>query len=248
MEKIGIVAVFDALGVSSLSMDECKKFLNGRKKVLEAIDANNEIIVRAAKKQGSPWKKSVLVTFGDTLVLSWEISENAMTLLPAFGIALRAIIGSGLRNRLLLRGAFSLGEYIQDEDGSTLLGPAVADAAYWHDKADWIGAVATPSTGNKLAFLESEARAMGTTEELAMAGSYVPYMVPLNSSEDRELWAVSWPVQLLRLTPDKNIDPESAFKFLMAQFQVPPGTEDKYKNTIEFFEWYRKKYYSDNDS
>jgi hypothetical protein len=63
---------------------------------------------------------------------------------------------------------------------------------------------------------------MGTTEELAMAGSYVPYMVPLNSSEDRELWAVSWPVQLLRLTPDKNIDPESAFKFLMAQFQVPP--------------------------
>jgi hypothetical protein len=50
-----------------------------------------------------------------------------------------------LFEQILFRGAVSIGQLYKVDPGveNTVVGPGVSDAAAWHDRADWIGILAT---------------------------------------------------------------------------------------------------------
>ncbi len=55
----------------------------------------------------------------------------------------RLAIPESIKRRLPLRGAICYGEY--SYIGNIMVGPAVDEAASWHESTDWIGAILTPS-------------------------------------------------------------------------------------------------------
>lgn len=53
------------------------------------------------------------------------------------------VLEEALKRKLPLRGAISYGEY--DYKDQIMIGPAVDEAASWHESTDWIGVILTPS-------------------------------------------------------------------------------------------------------
>ncbi|MGA2903883.1 MAG: hypothetical protein ABSD98_08625 [Candidatus Korobacteraceae bacterium] len=247
--KKGIVVMIDALGARTFSTEASQRFLEARDRVLADCEATRALLRSMATSD------TELVTFGDTIILCWPLRETATdeVFLPALAEWLRKVMLSGFHHGMLFRGAIAVGEYIQT--GATVLGPAVADAAVWYDRADWMGIIATPNCGLRLSFLKERIEA--STERLddatPLLGSwYVEYPVPFKDGTQRILWALSWPAQYLFDSHNPK-GPKKAgrkklpvfngselFRFHISRFPVPAGTEGKFSNTTSFFEWFRK--------
>src|SRR5690606_14254177 len=115
-------------------------------------------------------------------------AESAYAQLSGMALLLKRIILNGIENEVLIRGALSYGEYIEDisEHSVTVIGPAVADVAAWYEEAQWAGAIATPKAGllvtqNKFYYKEKDSL-------YAVYNSFVPYAVPTKGTPIR-LWA-----------------------------------------------------------
>jgi hypothetical protein len=131
---------------------------------------------------------------------------------------------------MALRGAVSVGEYIQYD--STVLGPAIADVAAWYDSPEMIGVIATPRCGQFLNCL-NESQEIVSTE-------FLKYPVPLKGGSKKDLWLAGWP-ELINYDPDAKSYLKEYYE-LIRRFQIPKGTEDKYFNTEEFVRWTLSKY------
>ena len=105
-----------------------------------------------------------------------------------FGHVLRFFQCQSLRKEILLRGAFSHGEVFRIEEGTnTVMGPVVSDAAAWHQRAEWVGVHATPSTSIFVQEIEEVRRE-------SMGYLFVDHRIPFKKGQEPlELKAVNWP-------------------------------------------------------
>ncbi len=252
--RIGAVVILDALGASTLSISGCLRFLKQRDLLLQELEGRQKVLTGLGEHIGVQLGAAEVLTFGDTIVLAWDTSKlEPDRYLPTLAHVLVEIFLTALFHGILLRGAVSVGQYIVQK--GTVLGPAVADAAFWYEKADWAGIIATPTCGLHVSTL---------FERLAFEGNsgymnewFVKYLVPLKGERTTELWAIAWPHRLCSKHAQevvKNIVEEarrgqkpearefsSAMVFwrAMSTFRVPAGTESKYSNTIKFFQYFR---------
>ena len=225
----GFVALLDALGVSSYDIDAAKKILDDRDWLLEQLKPLN---IKYSEFE-SDVPSSQIYSFGDTIIFTWDVGKDRIMkgLIPT-GEWLRVAVMLGLSRKMLLRGSLAVGEYIAFEN--TVIGPAVADAAAWYEDADWFGVTLTPTTEYHLISLIEEWN--GKDESLDIEKWFVEYEVPRKGSQRRKQWVVSWPYQAW--TSEEPPTPLGMLSTLLWDLPKPKGTEDKYRNSYEFYKWF----------
>jgi hypothetical protein len=81
-----------------------------------------------------------ILLLSDTIVLLAD-SYDILTVSKMFS----SFIAQSFLNKVFFRGAISIGYYFY-EPGFPLIGPAIDDAAKWHESTNWIGVSLTPDT------------------------------------------------------------------------------------------------------
>ena len=230
-----MIVLLDALGIRTSTIEECERFSTVRDAMVNEAERTVNENIEKAKPIIPNLCSANFITFGDTLVIEWEILEgdDLAAYILSLGSWVSSFVIAGLKNKILWRGAMSCGEYIWSN--SSILGPAVADAASWYEMADWFGVVATPACGHTISLISETFRCRFKDSNSPISGlSFVEYKVPMKDGREIDLWSVGWPGALLLTQAEGR---KKLFELLKA-FHVPPGTESKYHNSIKYFDWY----------
>jgi hypothetical protein len=224
----GLVAILDALGASNYKGPEIAQFQKSRKIVLDELrDKAIRILGRIDSRRVTTF------TFNDTVVIVHR-TEEAPRLqdVEAFGEMIRKFEIRSLANGILFRGSIAIGQFYVNSRTNTVMGDAVADAAAWYERADWIGIAATPHATLVIQSLIEQGH--GDIGHLM-----IDYSVPIKDKLAITLKAVNWPKAFFvrGMTPCVGGDePRAKCLSLLAQHGVPSGTESKYLNSIKFFD------------
>lgn len=229
----GMVAVLDALGAASYSDTEIQRFMSSRDIVMGMFNAKAEDVL------GISASMITTFTFNDTIliILRTGAQEPQLRQLSDFFTIMRKFLVDSLQHGILFRGAIAIGTFHVNEESNTVMGQAVTDAAAWYDKAEWMGLHATPRATLVIdRWLEHDHCTKGNV--------MLDYPVPLKDGKTVRSRVVNWPkvffVNSIRPCED---DDEAREKFLefLSMHPVPLGTEKKYFNTVEFFDFAVKK-------
>ena len=129
----------------------------------------------------------------------------------------------GVEDGVLFRGAIAVGKYLESE--TTIIGPAITDAASWHEYADWFGCIATPNCTQRI---------NAETLDGSNPHGLIRYSVPFKSRKDLELWCVDWPDSVVDFA---DIPPLKWYYESISKLSIPIGTEDKYANSEAFVQY-----------
>jgi len=243
-KKYGIVIILDALGASSYNDEEIKSFLSTRSEVnqiirdLEINESIKELYtsLKLSLPNDGLMNKPEIFTFGDTVILTIELNEERFISLHIHFVTLMIAryFFHSFENGILFRGAFSVGEYIENSESNTVMGQAVTDAAAWYDKSDWAGITCTPKTQNILDYYYFSNR-----KPIDENGYLLIYDVPLKSNKHIRLYTVNWvaPFYSKELLENKTQTglPEEYFLKKLKGFDIPIGTESKLNFTKEYY-------------
>jgi len=261
MQKhFGIVLMVDALGVSQYNIDECKQFLERQKELETCLVRLKEIF----GEESQHYKLSQTSIFGDTIVHCWPITQKEKK--DRFWILGNAvsdaceIVRWGLKNGILFRGCIAIGDYISEKN--TVLGPAIFDAHDWYESANWFGIIFSPKAQLWIeAVFETQHRKKKKTQiddliegelEKTILLYDVPLSHPFDSQDTKKFLTIGWPFSyyvqveysawsLVGQGAEKT--EETPREILLQQlFKIKESKEGepKYKNGIEFFDWYGK--------
>jgi len=233
-KQYGIVAILDALGASTYGDREIKRFMQSRDIVLSLLTQKSMSMSRRLSIN-----EVTTFTFNDTvlIVLESDINQPSADEIEAFLIILRKFLVDSLVNNIPFRGAFAVGEFYKDENTNTILGEAVADAATWYNKADWLGIISTPRTSVYIDYLREK-------HQKSLEHLILNYDVPLSDGRERSLKTVNWPkvFWVAGLTPCQHGESkrETLLK-LLSQYTMPGETDKKYYNALQYFDYVMKK-------
>jgi hypothetical protein len=224
----GIVAILDALGTATYSEEEIHLFMDSRNVVMNLLKQKAEDI-------GVSASMITTFTFNDTIVIVLKTGnkEPQLKQLSDFFLIVRKFMVDSMAHGILFRGAIAIGSFHANAQTNTVMGPAVTDAAAWYNKSDWIGLHATPrATLIIQRWLEHNSR----TRKHVM----LDYDVPLKVGGKLYAKVVNWPkVFFVKSISPCDSDNEAREKLLefLSMHQVPLGTETKFFNTLQFFDF-----------
>ena len=221
------VAILDALGADHYSREQVERFLKSRDAVAEGIE-------KSAEKSLKDFKLNRLgrFVFQDTLILTYETDgDDDFNALLVFGHVLRLFQWQSLLSNILLRGAFSHGEVFKiEESTNTVMGPVVSDAAAWHQRAEWVGVHATPSTSIFLQKIEE-------AHSRSMPFLFVNHKIPFKKGQEPlKLKALNWPKGMYLSAERDYRRARAQLLDVLARIGAPYDSEMKHFNTIEFFD------------
>jgi hypothetical protein len=201
----GAVTFLDVLGWKGIWLR------NDHKEVVRLLESLVRMAERIADEE-LRGKTSALpvrvLSISDTIVLLTE--GDVAAVVPIHGLICKALISESVRSGIPVRGATSHGQFYASE-GTILVGPAVDEAASWHEALDWIGVVLTPSA-------EYKHSPVPPWHRYAKA--------PIKGLGSRALWCVDW--------SDAWAD-EGAIKQLFSQAgPLDVAIAPKYMNTMDF--------------
>ena len=229
----GVVAILDALGAASYGDAEIKRFMGSRQVVLDLLKQKAEDVLGGIL---SDIREAMITTFtfNDTILIILRTGDDEPNLeqITQFFLIIRKFLVDSLQHRILFRGSIAIGSFYAFDATNTVMGEAVTDAAAWYDKANWIGVHATPRA--TLAIQRWLERGNVTREHVML-----DYDVPLKGARVRAK-AVNWPKAFFvpSISPcDRETEPKEKLLEFFAQHRVPWGTEDKFYNTLEFFDY-----------
>ena len=225
-ENYGIVVLMDALGMQNATIPESMHFINFLKDEAEGVSLFLSGSTESSELREHFEKiKPIVRTFGDTFLITWSIpsESNIKTYLEAISFTVAVIICNGIDKGILVRGALSIGQYLESD--TTIIGPVITDAASWHEQADWFGCITTPNCTQHVNSLSLE----GETFD-----SLIEYKVPLKSKKQIKLWCVDWPFIMKGV---KEVDPLKWYYKSISKLPIPLGVENKYINTEVFIKY-----------
>jgi hypothetical protein len=251
--KTGVIVFLDALGVSGYSLTKCREFIEKRDKIIERLKFVSENWgIQFEKDLERILLKPNIAIFQDSVILWWpEQKENSLHFFFGASHVLWAIINLAVEERVFLRGAISVGEYIYEESPGnvTIIGPAVADAHKYHDIAVWVGVIQTPTFQTEyLSLLQSLAdKEKRTLTEVIEYHRFlfVPCNIPLHKDEKgnetlskAKFFAVSWPQLTYQIEKKGGAE---IIEILKEESRRPENVRYKsyYENSVLFAEWYR---------
>jgi hypothetical protein len=147
-------------------------------------------------------------------------------------MVMRHYIFLALTERMLFRGAFSIGNYIEDSKANTVMGEALVDAAQWYEKSDWMGLIATPKTHTAIEFYTPPS-------DIRMKHYLIDYPVPMKNTPPISLFCISWPGAFRdheHMRRAKKTSSKSWFLEIFKDFSYPAHVASKYHNTKLFFD------------
>jgi len=261
MAGTGVVAMLDVLGARNLDETGSSSLLSAMDELLDEMESGwEQTKLKNPRPEQAHLPSPGAALFGDTVVYYWDSQpllgyltsqrgddmqgspgniEHVSIWLSAFLAMgyLRPIIYEGLERGLPLRGIVAYGSYVVDaqKKRNVVIGPAVADAAAWYEKPDWIGISTCPSLTVTLRRNYALLRAMEAGMPFAMY-----YDVPLVDGRVFPSYCLGWPLEYANeeentsydITPRVGID--RFWKQVHSRNLVRPGTETKYLNTERF--------------
>lgn len=270
-EYFGIVVIIDALGVSDYPIDDCKKLIynfeeiNSQKEefLKNFYEDPSKCEWDGARTISNIMKNVKTSQFGDTIELAFPIEDkyNIENLVTIYFVAfhLCSVILHGLTLKIPFRGAISIGKFVWGDSNKRLLGPAIADANDWCNTTEWFGIIFSPKAQFWLTTLIEEKKS--TLDVALLMTSFnnfiCKYKIPLKSSLKEPLnsqiiseyfFVVAWPslFHFCHIVNKQNNDEEIFdgrwfFDQVLSDLPKPNGTELKYKNSVDFFNWFGTK-------
>ena len=221
MQK-GAVTVLDVVGWMGIWKnrdDALGELLNLTTMIKNDADLiTNRIISEKSSVDADRGKTTEVKNISDTIILLTNLEPKLA--LEVQGLICQKAIALSIEKRIPLRGAVCYGRY--KEEGSILIGPAVDEAASWHENAEWFGCFLTPS-----AFFLNHHTDMECWKK---------YPVPIKTGKAFETACVDWvPLFMLEYT-----DPEKKREMLCKKFidmgPIIPQISLKYTNTLDYFD------------
>lgn len=212
----GIVTFLDVLGWKGMwqnNIDAIEKL----KLVVKETRDKAEKLVELYNQKGNATNvryKDIdvkVVSISDTIVLLTKIGNNDSIRLHAQLCSW--VLKTALSEGFPLRGAISYGEFTESEN--IMLGPAIDEAAAWHESTDWIGVILTPSAQM---YLRNE-----KVKYIIDNYSEIPFKKHTNALHRCVDWSFS--------------DEESLYDIFLEKGPHMPEVAPKYLNTIKFLEW-----------
>jgi len=228
----GIVCIIDALATKGVwSIDEPLVYLSKLKRVHLQLDK----IIRHFKTLRSPHKLEY-ITFSDTIILTLTFkgypNEAAI---PMFVRAIDGVFSTCFAEDLLMRGAISFGKFIKRKN--ILTGPAIDDAAFWHEKPQMVGCALTPNTTLLYDYgIDSINR--DPNQPYNYSQHALKFDVQLKEGRRYNLYTVNWPLSTYKaFIPLGEPGPLLRMKAILGKYPIPAEAYQKHLNTIAFFEY-----------
>lgn len=146
--KLGAVTFLDVLGWKGIWQKD-KYALSKLKDIVKesssiAEDYTNQLNEKYKKLYvNKDTVETEVVSISDTIVLLSIAGDEFKDAIELHAIICSKIIEYALSKGIALRGAISYGEF--NESDRIMVGPAIDEAAAWHESTDWIGVILTPS-------------------------------------------------------------------------------------------------------
>lgn len=161
-------------------------------------------------------------SISDTIALFTREDDPSRALALHARLCSKAICSS-IWKRIPLRGASSFGLYSVSEN--IMIGPAVDEAAYWHEAVSWIGVILTPSA------------LFSTNMELPRG--WCIYQPPFKDNSTWQTGCVEWYKNwAVKKTGYERLKTLSNIFYAMGP--LIPGIAQNYTNTIDFFRHFNK--------
>lgn len=220
----GIVTFLDVLGWKGLWQSN-KEAVTHLRDIVSLTRKRAKEIVRTYNEKGRA--KDVrykdinikVLSISDTIVFLTD-TEDRMAL--AFHAQLCSwLLKYAISKRIPLRGAISYGEFTESEN--IMLGPAIDEAAAWHESTDWIGVILTPSA------------------RMYVRNEKIPYIIdnydniPFKKANKTLKHCVDWSFRI----------EDGLYDIFLEKGPHMPEVAPKYLNTLEFLKW---RYKRDNAS
>lgn len=231
----GFIFILDALGASTFDKKRIESFIEARKVI-------NDLISDVIKSSGNndAIKFCEIFTFGDTVLvavaLKTEKDIGGSFVIPVTSMQ-QYMLMSLISSKILYRGAFSVGEFFVDGESNTVMGPAVSDAAAWYESANLPALIATPKTRY---FIEFHYQRSKLKESFPL---FHEYNVPMRDGKRKDMYLVPWLSGLYGESFQKHQfgsvlpDVDKFFKGILQLLDIPKGTEEKYENLVDYFEF-----------
>jgi hypothetical protein len=234
-KNFGIVTIVDALGASSFSDKQIRYFLASRDEIITRFQEKSDLGAGGILKLKTP----NIFTFGDTVIITIQLNsmKNISTHLRIISYILSYFLFNSFLKGIMFRGAFSIGNYIEDVQSNTVMGQAVTDAAAWYEKSEWMGISCTPGTKNMMSYYLGQ-------NSFKYDGRFPVYEIPLKDNKTIELCTIPWVEFLFEgkyLKESRQDSGEKWFFNILKDFFVVYGSELKYENTKRYFLDYQKK-------
>lgn len=137
-EAKGAVTFLDVLGWKGI-WQKRKDAINTLLTLIKEIEnVSNDITIKQSEARGLTTR---VLSISDTIAI-FTAGDPKITIPIHVEICSKAIPAS-IEKRIPLRGAISYGDFSLEKN--IMVGPAVDEAASWHESTDWIGVVLTPS-------------------------------------------------------------------------------------------------------
>lgn len=231
----GLVCILDALGTKGIwSREESGRYIGAVRNIhkhLADLKVNSDILVPSG---------TVLeyISISDTIIITMAIdpkvsSINPVLLIPPFAQIIMGVFGICLEHNIFMRGAISFGKFIKD--ANVVIGPAVDDAASFHEKPDMIGVILTPSA---TLLAEGALEMLKLTNRTQSNPSIIKYRTPFKDGKYLDLFQVNWPpIRRESAIRHTRIHHLADLKLLFGGNPIPEEAYSKYENTIRFYEF-----------
>ena len=234
----GVVIILDALGTKGVwKSGDGLEYV----KILNRIHRQNLWLFDRLKKMFPNALESALTNqfFSDSLIITFQLNEDiasntGMNMMP-IGRMIDGIFASFFNNHILVRGAVSVGKYACSS--GVLVGPAVDDAAEYHDKMNMAGVVATPSLSLILDshLLNHNRLILNNEENYPDENHWIRYPVPFKNSSKSDLHVINWPFTVkYSLAKIGQYNPNPMLADMLSHNSIPFEAREKISNTIEF--------------
>lgn len=227
----GTVCVLDALATKGVwSIDEPTIYLEKMERIHNKLEEMQTYL-----KSLSSIMIMEYLTFSDTIIITLhpEGYPNE-AIIPYFVRIIDGLYSHCLAESLFMRGAISYGKFIKKSN--IIIGPAIDDAAYWHDKAQLIGCVLTP---NATLMYDSGINYVNRNpheEGYDYSQHAIKYLTPFKDNKSYDLYNVNWPLSFYKtLSPLGEPDPLTRLKSTLGEYPIPADAYSKHLNTIAFF-------------
>lgn len=234
----GLICILDALGTKGIwNREDAERYLQS----LKAVHSNLIAFKEYADSKKMLHAKFEYLTISDTLIIVWKFTEKIQIdspyrMIPIFARMIDGIFKLCFAEKLFMRGAISYGQFIKD--GSILVGPAVDDAATFHELPNMIGAILTPNT-TLLADVGLEDLAKAPIDGYDHSQHLIKYNTPIKGGQEIMLYQVNWPLSMKKAwaeLPESSTD-ISKIKNWLGENPIPLEAFAKYENTLKFFEY-----------
>ncbi|OGA49504.1 MAG: hypothetical protein A3F74_19535 [Betaproteobacteria bacterium RIFCSPLOWO2_12_FULL_62_58] len=231
--KSGAVAFLDILGFKGIWR------VKPEEEVLNLVMGVAEVVTRGYKhpppeKRWPECSLPQVTTLSDTIVITMDSLDRSCVLLLAN--TLYGVMMHFQKHELFVRGAIGWGNYAQM--GNTFLGPAIDDVAAWHEQANWIGVVSTPTTN----YIIDRFSPFAMDINGFSVDQFVKYDVPGNGGATYRLNSFNWPGYLQASYKEMPVQGKSTARaameaLFMNQHALDASVLKKYENTLRFVDY-----------